>query len=47
MDSRESVDFEKLCNLYFELSSTGTLYVTAQDRATGQRAQATFDLNQI
>jgi molecular chaperone DnaK len=31
-------------DIYFELSSTGTLYVTAQDRASGQRAQGTFDL---
>jgi molecular chaperone DnaK len=31
-------------DIYFDLSSTGTLYVTAQDRATGQRAQGTFDL---
>ncbi len=32
-------------DVYFELSSTGTLYVTAQERSTGQRAQGTFDLN--
>lgn len=31
-------------DIYFELSSTGTLYVTAQDRTSGQRAQGTFDL---
>lgn len=33
-------------DIYFELSSTGTLYVTAQDRITGQRAQGTFDLSE-
>jgi molecular chaperone DnaK len=32
-------------DVYFELSSTGTLYVTAQERSTGQRAQGTFDLS--
>jgi molecular chaperone DnaK len=31
-------------DVYFELSSTGTLYVTAQERSTGHRAQGTFDL---
>lgn len=31
-------------DVYFELSTTGTLYVTAQERSTGQRAQGTFDL---
>jgi molecular chaperone DnaK len=31
-------------DVYFELSSTGTLYVTAQERSTGLRAQGTFDL---
>lgn len=33
-------------NIYFELSSTGTLTVTAQDRASGQRVQATFELSE-
>lgn len=32
-------------DVYFELSSTGTLYVTAQERSTGLRAQGTFDLS--
>jgi molecular chaperone DnaK len=32
-------------DVYFELSTTGTLYVTAQERSTGQRAQGTFDLH--
>jgi molecular chaperone DnaK len=32
-------------NVYFELSSTGTLSVIAQDRLSGHRAQATFDLS--
>jgi molecular chaperone DnaK len=31
-------------NIYFELGTTGTLYVTAQDRISGQRVQATFAL---
>lgn len=31
-------------DVYFELSSTGTLYVTAQERSTGHRAQGTFEL---
>jgi molecular chaperone DnaK len=34
-------------DVYFELSSTGTLYVTAQERSTGQRAQGIFDLDGI
>lgn len=37
---------ETALNIYFELGSTGTLYVTAQDRASGKRAQATFDLSE-
>jgi molecular chaperone DnaK len=32
-------------DVYFEFSSTGTLYVTAQERSTGQRAQGIFDLD--
>ena len=32
-------------DVYFELSTTGTLYVTAQERSTGKRAQGTFDLS--
>jgi hypothetical protein len=31
-------------DVYFELSTTGTLYVTAQERSSGQRAQGSFDL---
>ncbi len=31
-------------DVYFELSSTGTLYVTAQERNTGLRAQGTFEI---
>ena len=31
-------------NLYFVLTTTGTLHVTAQDRASGQRARASFSL---
>jgi molecular chaperone DnaK (HSP70) len=34
-------------DVYFELSSTGTLYVTAQERSTGQRAQGIFDLDTL
>ena len=32
-------------DVFFELSTTGTLYVTAQERTSGQRAQGTFNLN--
>lgn len=32
-------------DVYFELSTTGTLHVTAQERSSGQRAQGTFDLD--
>ena len=32
-------------DIYFELSSTGTLYVTAQERSTGTRAHGSFDLS--
>ncbi len=32
-------------NIYFELGTTGTLFVTAQDRLSGQRVQATFELS--
>lgn len=33
-------------DVYFELSSTGTLYVTAQERNTGLRAQGTFEISE-
>lgn len=35
---------ETKLDIYFELSSTGTLFVTAQDRASGHRAQGIFDI---
>lgn len=35
---------EVTLNIYFELTTTGTLHVSAQDRETGQRAHASFDL---
>lgn len=35
---------ETKLDIYFELSSTGTLFVTAQDRSSGHRAQGIFDI---
>jgi molecular chaperone DnaK len=32
-------------DVYFELTTTGTLHVTAQERSTGQRAHGVFDLD--
>jgi molecular chaperone DnaK len=33
-------------DVYFELTSTGTLFVTAQERSTGLRALGTFEINE-
>jgi len=41
--SAGTVDIE----VYFELSSTGTLCVTAQERSTGRRQRKTFEVNLV